>query len=88
MAKGHCIGISKGFVEDVISKMILKNLLDFSEEEALFGKSCGGREIWTYRGRVEGRVEEMGVITEKVLPGEVRTHSLIVHSVYKSHVPE
>ena len=46
MAKGHCIGISKGFVE------------------------------------------EMGVITEKVLPGEVRTHSLIVHSVYKSHVPE
>lgn len=88
MAKGHCIGISKGFVEDVISKMILKNLLDFSEEEALFGKSCGGREIWTYRWRVEGRVEEMGVITEKVLPGEVRTHSLIVHSVYKSHVPE
>ena len=88
MAKGHCIGISKGFVEDVISKMILKNLLDFSEEEALFGKSCGGREIWTYRGRVEPTPEEMGVITEKVLPGEVRTHSLIVHSVYKSHVPE
>lgn len=51
-------------------------------------KSCGGREIQTCRWRVEGRVEEMGVITEKALPGEVRTHSLIVHSVYKSHVPE